>query len=200
MTIALPCTDPVQIRIGGFGGQGVVLTGLLLGKAASLYGGKEAVFTQAYGPEARGGASNADVIISDSAVDYPYVTQPDILMVLFQEAYEKFSPLLKPDGVLITEQELVQTHDESRRCFSIPATRLAEQLGHKLYTNVIMLGFLIGLTEVVDSDAVRQAIEDTVKEKALDQDLRAFQIGYDFAQNTCDDQTHTADQSGSQTP
>jgi len=184
MTIALPSTDPVQIRIGGFGGQGVVLTGLLLGKAASLYGDREAVFTQAYGPEARGGASNADVIISRAAVDYPYVTHPDILVVLFQEAYEKFAPLLKPDGVLITEADLVQTHETSRHCFTIPATRLAEELGHKIYTNVIMLGFLIGLTEVVSSDAVRHAIKDTVKAKAVELDLRAFQIGYDYAANT----------------
>lgn len=175
--------DRTQIRIGGFGGQGIVLAGLLLGKAASLYGGKEAVFTQAYGPEARGGASNADIIIASSAVDYPYVTRPDILLVLFQEAYCKFVPLLPPDGLLITEADLVHSVDVPQIHYAIPVTRMAEELGHKMYANVIALGFLVGLTRVVDADAVRQAIAHTVKARAVEMDLRAFQLGYDLARD-----------------
>ena len=88
--------ESIQVRFGGFGGQGIMLAGTLLGKAASLYDGKEAVFTQAYGPEARGGASRCDLIIAEEPVDYPYVTEPDILAVLFQEAYTKFGSLIKP--------------------------------------------------------------------------------------------------------
>lgn len=101
-------SGPVQVRIAGYGGQGVVLAGMLLGRAASLYDGKEAVFMQSYGPEARGGASSADVIISDTPVDYPLVTEPDVLMCLFQEAYMCYRKGLKPGGLLILESDLVK--------------------------------------------------------------------------------------------
>ncbi|MEH6627254.1 MAG: 2-oxoacid:acceptor oxidoreductase family protein [Motiliproteus sp.] len=171
----------IQIRIGGYGGQGIVVAGMLLGKAASLYDGKEAVFTQAYGPEARGGASNADVIISDHAVDYPYVSRPDILAVMFQEAYARFRPLLSPGGVLIIEQDLVHPDADDGLCIGLPATRMAEELGSKLVTNVVLLGYIIGVTAVASCEAVKQAIRTTVKERVIDLDLRAFDAGYERA-------------------
>jgi 2-oxoglutarate ferredoxin oxidoreductase subunit gamma len=166
-----------QIRFGGFGGQGIVLAGSLLGKAASLYGGKEAVFTQAYGPEARGGACRADVIISDEPVDYPYVSQPDILAILFQEAYTIFAPQLAPGGVLIVEQDLVTVEQGGANVLAQPFTRIATDLGNRIVTNVVLLGYLVGVTGVVSPDAVEQAIRGTVKEKALDLNLRAFDAG-----------------------
>ncbi|UCH87563.1 MAG: 2-oxoacid:acceptor oxidoreductase family protein, partial [Dehalococcoidia bacterium] len=86
-----------EIRVAGFGGQGMILAGLLIGKAAALYDGKEAVFTQSYGPEARGGASNADVIIDDDPIDYPLVTHPDHFVAMFQEAYERYRPKMVKD-------------------------------------------------------------------------------------------------------
>lgn len=178
-----------QIRIGGYGGQGIVLAGMLMGKAASLFDGKEAVFTQAYGPEARGGASNADVIISDQPVDYPYVTEPDILAVLFQEAYTRFRPLLSPGGVLIIEQDLVRPDEGDGRVIGLPATRMAEELGSKLVTNVVLLGYIVGITAVVSCEAAKQAIRTTVKEKVIDLDIRAFEAGYDRARRdiaTCE--------------
>jgi len=97
-----------EIRLAGYGGQGIILAGLLLGKAAALYDGKEAVFTQSYGPEARGGASSADVVIADQPVDYPLVTRPDCLVVMFQEAYERYRPDLAPGGLLALDQDLVK--------------------------------------------------------------------------------------------
>ena len=166
-----------QVRFGGFGGQGIILAGSLLGKAASLYGGKEAVFTQAYGPEARGGACRADVIISDEPVGYPYVSQPDILAIMFQEAYVNFGSELKPGGVLIVEQDLVTPDIEKAPALALPATRIATDLGNRIVANVVLLGFLVAVTGVVSPDAIEQAIRSTIKEKALDLNLRAFAAG-----------------------
>jgi 2-oxoglutarate ferredoxin oxidoreductase subunit gamma len=174
-------TGPVQIRFGGYGGQGIVLAGTLLGKAASLFDGKEAVFTQAYGPEARGGASRADVIIADEPIDYPYVTHPDVLVVLFQEAYTLFGGQLKPGGVLIVEEDLVRLEDNAPPASLLPATRLAEEMGNRIVTNVIVLGFLVGLTGVVSRDAAEQALRSTIKPKALELNLRAFATGFERA-------------------
>lgn len=171
-----------QIRIGGYGGQGIVLAGMLLGKAVSLYDGKEAVFTQSYGPEARGGASNVDVLISESPIDYPLVTTPDILVVLFQEAYARFRPLLKPGGTLIVESDLVHPQEEAANYFALPATRMAEELGRRIVMNVIVLGFLVGQTGVVSRSAAEEAIRTTVKEKTVDINLRAFAAGFEFAE------------------
>jgi len=171
----------VQIRIGGYGGQGIVLAGTLLGKAASLYDGKEAVFTQAYGPEARGGASRADVIISNAPIDYPYVTAPDVLVVLFQAAYASFARALKPGGVLIVEEDLVRLDDSAPPASLLPATRIAEELGNRIVTNVVVFGFLVGRTGVVSRAAAEQAIEATVKPAAVDLNLRAFEAGFDRA-------------------
>jgi 2-oxoglutarate ferredoxin oxidoreductase subunit gamma len=171
----------VQVRFGGFGGQGIVLAGSLLGKAASLYGGKEAVFTQAYGPEARGGACRADVVISEKPVDYPYVSEPDILAIMFQEAYANFGSRLKPGGVLIVEQDLVTVAEGGAPALAAPFTRIATELGNRIVTNVVLLGFLVAQTGVVTPDAVEQAIRGTVKEKALDLNLRAFAAGMSHA-------------------
>ena len=168
----------LQIRIGGYGGQGIVLAGTLLGKAASLYDGKEAVFTQAYGPEARGGASRADVIISDQPIDYPYVTAPDVLVVLFQAAYASFARALKPGGVLIVEEDLVRLGDSAPPASLLPATRMAEELGNRIVTNVVVLGFLVGRTGVVSREAAERALRATIKPGALDLNLRAFDAGF----------------------
>jgi 2-oxoglutarate ferredoxin oxidoreductase subunit gamma len=170
-----------QVRFGGFGGQGIVLAGSLLGKAASLYGGKEAVFTQAYGPEARGGACRADVVISDEPVDYPYVSEPDILAIMFQEAYANFGSLLKPGGVLIVEEDLVTVDEAQGSALALPFTRIATELGNRIVTNVVLLGFLVAHTGVVSADAVEQAIRNTVKPKALDLNLRALAAGMSHA-------------------
>lgn len=171
----------VQVRIAGYGGQGIVLAGMLLGKAASLYDNMEAVFTQSYGPEARGGASCADVILSDKAVSYPFVSEPDILVALFQEAYRRYRKLLKPGGTLIIESDLVRPNEEDLGCSGLPATRMAEELGRRIVTNVIVLGYLVGRTGVVSREAAEKAIETTVKAKTVDLNLKAFSLGFDRA-------------------
>lgn len=170
-----------QIRIAGYGGQGVVLAGMLLGRAASLYDGKEAVFMQSYGPEARGGASSADVIISDAPVDYPLVTQPDVLMALFQEAYVRYRPGLKPGGTLILESDLVKVAPDETDHFAVPATRIAEELGKKIVMNVVALGYLVGRTGVVGIESIEKALRATVKPALVDLNLKALNAGYERA-------------------
>ena len=172
-------TQLSQVRICGYGGQGIVLAGMLLGKAASLYDGKEAVFTQSYGPEARGGASTADVVISSEPVDYPLVVQPDVLVILFQEAYMRYRPTLPPGGVLIVESDLVHIKAEDEGCAKLPATRMAEELGARIVTNVVVLGFLVGMTSVVSREACEKAIASTVKAKTIDLNLNAFNAGFE---------------------
>ena len=172
-----------QVRIGGYGGQGIVLAGMLLGKAASLYDGKEAVFTQSYGPEARGGSSHVDVLISDSPINYPLVQVPDVLVVLFQEAYVRFRSDLPESTMLIIESNLVHPNGETMPYSSIPATRMAEELGRSIVTNVVVLGFLVAKTGLVTRSAAEKAIETTVKKKTIDLNLRAFAAGYDWAEH-----------------
>src|ERR1700686_462554 len=100
-----------QIRVAGFGGQGVILSAILMGKAASIFQGAFAPMTQNFGPEARGGACSAQLVLSDAPVLYPYVTRPDIMVVMSQEAYNRFAPELKPQGLLIIEEDLVRVSD-----------------------------------------------------------------------------------------
>jgi len=172
-----------QIRFGGVGGQGIVLAGRLLGKAAALFDGKEAVCTQTYGPEARGGASRADVVISDGPVDYPFVTEADALAVFFQEAYTKFRSRLKPNGTLIVDTGLVQPFEDDENVCGLPATKIADELGSRLVTNVVMLGYLVGKTGVVSRESVEEAIRTTVKKQHVELDLKALDAGITLAQS-----------------
>ena len=180
MTTEVAQDGPIQVRIAGYGGQGVILTGMLLGKAASLYDAKEAVFTQSYGPEARGGASSADVVISSEPIDYPLVTEPDILVTLFQEAYTRYRPTLKPGGTLIVESDLVHTNGDANVA-GIPASRMAETIGRRIVANVVVFGYLVGMTHIVSKEAAIKAIEATVKPKTYEMNLKAFSAGYDMA-------------------
>jgi 2-oxoglutarate ferredoxin oxidoreductase subunit gamma len=178
---ATSVSHATEIRFGGVGGQGIVLAGRLLGKAASLFDDKDAVVTQSYGPEARGGASRADVVISDDSVDYPFVTKADVLAVFFQEAYVMFRPTLKEGGLLLADDTLVQPFEEEQHLHSVPATRIAEDLGTRMAANVVMLGYLVGATGIVSRDSIEQAIRSTVKAKVIDLNLKALDSGMKLA-------------------
>src|SRR5579863_3038001 len=132
-----------EIRIAGFGGQGVILSAIVIGKAGCIYQAGYSTMTQNFGPEARGGACSAQVILSDDPILYPYVTRPDILVVMSQEAYTLFSPQISPHGILVIEEDLVRIGDlpPGVRVYSIPATRIAEELGKKMVLNIVMVGF-----------------------------------------------------------
>src|SRR4051812_3182017 len=153
-----------EIRVAGFGGQGVIMAASVIGKAASIYEGGFATMTQNFGPEARGGACSAQVILSDSPILYPYLTNPDMMVVMSQEAYTKFSPELKPNGTLIIEQDLVRISNlpSGTKVYSCPATRIAEELGKRMVLNVVMVGFFAAVSKVLTQASLRKAVLDSV--------------------------------------
>lgn len=171
-----------EIKIGGFGGQGVILSGYIIGRAATIYDDKHSTMIQAFGPEARGSACSVQLIVSDDAIDYPYLTHPELLVVMSQEAYSKFSPELAPGGTLITESELVSAHNLRKdvRHLSIPATRIAEELGKRMVLNIVMMGFLTAVSGVVTPDAMRKAVLASVPKGTEDLNLKAFEKGYEY--------------------
>ena len=171
-----------EIKIAGFGGQGVILAAIVIGKAEAIFHGGYACMTQSFGPEARGGSSAAQVILSSEPILYPYVARPDILVCMSQEAYTKFAPQLKPGGILITEQELVQVDEVAKgvRMYGVPATRLAEELGRKMVLNIVMVGFFGAITGLLEKDALRQAVADSVPPAFQKLNLQAFDKGFDY--------------------
>ncbi|MEW5871947.1 MAG: 2-oxoacid:acceptor oxidoreductase family protein [Chloroflexota bacterium] len=169
-----------EIRISGFGGQGVVLAGYILGKALSLYDELEAVMTQAYGPEARGGASSSNIVFSDRPIAYPFVQHADVLVALSQEAYTRFRPQARPGALILTDEDLVTPLDGDHP-LTIPATRLAEELGKRMVANVIMLGFFTAVTGLVSRQGMQAAIQNSVKERLVSLNLQAFTTGYDYS-------------------
>jgi 2-oxoglutarate ferredoxin oxidoreductase subunit gamma len=171
-----------EIRVAGFGGQGVIMAAIVIGKAASIYEGGYATMTQNFGPEARGGACSAQVIVSDEPVLYPYVTRPDILVVMSQEAYVKFAPELKDNGTLIIEQDLVRISNLSAgtKVYSCPATRIAEELGKKMVLNIVMVGFFAAVSGVLDPEALRRAVLDSVPPAFKELNEKAFNAGMKY--------------------
>ncbi|HIH64140.1 MAG: 2-oxoglutarate ferredoxin oxidoreductase subunit gamma [Methanothermobacter sp.] len=174
-----------EIRIAGFGGQGVILAGIVLGKAASLYDGLYAVQTQSYGPEARGGASRAEVVISDHEIDYPKVQSPDILVAMSHQALLTYMDDLKRGGTLIVDPDMVveaEIEDFIRarevKYFRAPATRTAEErVGITIVANMVMIGALTEATGIVSVRAAEEAIKDSVPPGTEEKNLMAFQAG-----------------------
>jgi 2-oxoglutarate ferredoxin oxidoreductase subunit gamma len=171
-----------EIRISGFGGQGVILSAIVIGKAGCIFENGYSTMTQSFGPEARGGACSAQVILSNEPILYPYVTRPDILVTMSQEAYSLFTPQLKEDGILIIEQDLVRVEKlpPGVRVYGVPATRLAEELGKRMVLNIVMVGFFASVTNVLDPEAVRQAVADSVPEAFRELNLKAFDKGFEY--------------------
>ncbi len=172
-----------EIRFAGLGGQGIVRAGVIIGSAAALFGGKNAANSQSYGPEARGGASRSEVIISDEEIDYPKVEEPDAMVLMSQEAYDRYARDLKRGGVLIYDSDMVYDPKpiEGARVYAIPATRIAEESGRKIVANMVMIGALVAITGAVDPSAAKRAIERNVPKGTEDLNIRAFEKGYEYA-------------------
>ncbi|RLD96605.1 MAG: pyruvate ferredoxin oxidoreductase [Aquificota bacterium] len=172
----------IEVRIGGFGGQGVILMGVIMGKAYSIFEGKEATLTQSFGPEARGGACSAQVVLEDTKVLYPYTTNVDCLIVMSQEAYTTYYPRLKDDGILLIEEELVKPGElkPNQKVYGIPSTRIAEEVGRAMVQNIVMLGFFTAVSGIVGREAMRRAVESSVPSHTIDMNLRAFDRGYEY--------------------
>lgn len=174
-----------EIRFGGFGGQGIISAGNITGKAASIFADKDAVLIQSYGPEARGGACSADVVIEDGKIDYPQITVPSILILMSQEAYEKYSDEIEDDGVMLLEKDLVDEHPppDGVKQYKIPATSIAEEVGHKIVANVVMLGALTAITSIVDKDQMEESVLDSVPEGTESLNQEALDRGYEFGED-----------------
>lgn len=172
----------VEIRIGGFGGQGIIRTGLILATASCVYGDRDAIQTASYGPESRGGSCKSEVIISDEAIDFPKVEYPDILVVMSQEAYLKYVDELKENGLLILDPDLVPNQSESLKAerYEIPATRIAEELGNRIVANAVMIGALAGITDLFGVEDLKRSIRQNVPEAFAELNIRAFEKGYEY--------------------
>ena len=170
--------DKTEIRISGLGGQGVVLAGQILGKAA-VYSGKNAVQTQSYGAEARGSAAKSEVIISDGKIGFSTVRKCDILIAMSQEAVEKNVKDLKEEGLLLIDSTTVKSVPKTKaRIFKIPATETSKKvLGEKLYANMIMLGALTKITGIVNEKSMEKAIRNTFPEKFVAINMEAYKKG-----------------------
>ena len=153
-----------EVRIGGFGGQGVVTMAVVMGETLSLIDKKYVVQTQSYGPEARGGASKSELVISDEEIDYPKVQSPDVFVVLSRAAYLEYIDGLKEDGTLIIDEDLVEIEGElpkGVKVYKIPATRIADQeVGNKQATNVVMLGAFTAITGKLSREGIKKRIEE----------------------------------------
>ena len=173
-----------EIRLSGAGGQGIVLAGQIIGQAASLYEqGKSATFTQSYGPEARGGSCSAEVVISNELVGYPYVISPQVLVIMSQEAYNKYTQNLSPETLIIIDQDLVKPDpDNKAKILSIPATKLARELGRVVVANIVMLGFVAAVSDVISAKALKESIQTTVPEGTGEFNIKAFTVGYEYGQ------------------
>ena len=177
-----PTTNEYQVRLAGAGGQGIVLAGLLLAEAA-VAAGKNATHAQAYGPESRGGASKAEVIVSDGEIDYPYAAKVDLLLALTQEAYEQYAAQLKPGGLLVVDRERVTPASTNGGvCHALPITATAQQvLGTTVSANLVALGALIGLSGVVPPEAAEQAVAARKPGGNAEAAVRALRAGFDLA-------------------
>ena len=173
-----------EIKTGGLGGQGVILAGMIVGRAASIYDDRHATLTQSFGPEARGSACGASIVLSDEPVEYPYVTRPDILVVMSQEACTRFAPEMAPDGVLLYESDLVEPRNlpDGVKSYGVPATRIAEQLQRRMVANIVLVGFFAAVTDVVSVDALRKSVEASVPQGTETLNLAAFDKGHEYGQ------------------
>lgn len=176
--------DRIEIRISGLGGQGVVLAGQVLGKAA-VYSGKNAVQTQSYGAEARGSAAKSEVVISDGKIGFPMVKKCDILIAMSQEAVKKNVKDLKEGGLLLIDSTAVKTVPKIKaRIFKIPATETSRKvLGEQLYANMIMLGALIKITGIVNEKSMEKATRNTFPEKFVAINMKAYEKGKELTGN-----------------
>lgn len=171
-----------EIRVTGLGGQGVVLAGYIIGRACAIEGGRQATMMQSFGPEARGAACAAALVVSDDDILYPYVRRTDLLVAMSEDGYAKYREELRPDGLLLFEEDLVHPAPlPGQRALGIPSTRIAEGLGRRLVQNIVMVGFVAGVAGLVPEDAMRRAVETSVPAGTEEINLRAFEAGLEHA-------------------
>jgi 2-oxoglutarate ferredoxin oxidoreductase subunit gamma len=175
----------IEIRFAGFGGQGIIKSGIITAAAASIHAGKNAVQTQSYGPESRGGACKSEVVISEEEIDFPKVVEPDILVLMSQHAYIDYVDDVKAGGTVILDPDMIPREKDSKnvKVFHVPATKIAEGLGRKIVANIVMLGAFVAITGVLDENAVREAVKENIPRGTEELNLAAFQKGYEYGKS-----------------
>lgn len=170
-----------EIRISGFGGQGVITAAVILGKAAAVYDNLIASQTQSYGPEARGGAAKSEVIISSDPIGYPCVIAADVMVAMSQEAFHKYHTGVKPTGIIIIDPDLVIDYNQERTLYKVRATRIADDLGNTVVANIVMLGALVALTQPVSREAIFASTLESVPKRFQDLNKQALEAGFQAA-------------------
>lgn len=170
-----------QLRLSGSGGQGVITAAIIFAEAA-VNEGKEAVQSQSYGPEARGGASKSEVIIDDKPIYHPHVQQPDLVLAMTQKAADKYYSDLHEDGILVLDEDLVPEPPKFKNIIKIPITKLAiEQVGKPLFANIVALGALVHITGLVEFDTIKASVAKRVPPHTVEKNMLALQVGWDAA-------------------
>ena len=172
-----------EIRICGFGGQGVILAGFIIGKAASVFQNYQAVQSQSYGPEARGGAARSEIIISDKKIGYPRPLGVDILLAMSQESFDSYRSDIRDDTIIVVDPDLVKKHDIGRPIYKIHAQKIAEELGNKIVTNIVMVGASTSIFGLIDEEAVRKSTLDSVPIRFRGLNEKAFEKGLEAGKN-----------------
>ena len=174
-----------EVRLSGSGGQGLILAGIILAEAASIYEGKEAVQTQSYGPESRGGASKSEVVISSEEIDYPKVTSPDLLLAMMQEACDKYIRDVKPGAIVILDETLVESwpKDLQAKIYPLPLTMIAQEAsGKTIVANIVALGAIVALSGIVSKEAVEKAVLARVPKGTKEMNKKALYAGFEAAE------------------
>jgi 2-oxoglutarate ferredoxin oxidoreductase subunit gamma len=183
-----------EVRIAGMGGQGIIMAAVMIGRAASIFGGKNVTLTQSYGPESRGGACKAEVIVSDERIDYPKVRQPSLVAIMSEEAYRNNISNSNSGAIVVIDPDMVQEDQSYKhaKIFRVPATRIAEDLGKRIVANMVMVGAIVSLTDMVDVAAVEKAIGKYTPQGTEKLNVDAFRSGYEFARKLREEQMVSA--------
>ncbi|MFP4629179.1 MAG: 2-oxoacid:acceptor oxidoreductase family protein [Desulfohalobiaceae bacterium] len=174
-----------RLIFSGSGGQGVITAAIILAEAAVLYDGLNAVQSQSYGAAARGGVTRSDVIISDSEINFPKVNQPNVLVCLTQESYNKFYSIIRPGGLLLLDSDLVEPRMQAdARQFSLPMHKsVHNKIGKSVVLNICMLGALLGLNPVVGLESVLEVLKQRVPERFVQLNQQALELGQELARS-----------------
>jgi len=172
----------VEVRFAGFGGQGIIKSGIIVAAAACIHAGKNAVQTQSYGPESRGGACKSEVVISEEEIDFPKVVEPDVLVLMSQQAYNDYAEDVKSGGTVILDPDMIPREKDLKnmRVYRVPATKIAEELGRRIVANIVMIGAFTAITGVLDEKTVKDSIKENIPKGTEELNLAAFEKGFEY--------------------
>ncbi|MHA2168834.1 MAG: 2-oxoacid:acceptor oxidoreductase family protein [Candidatus Kariarchaeaceae archaeon] len=170
-----------EVRFRGVGGQGIITMGYIIGRAAAIYDKRKVYMSEFYGPEITGGFARTDVIIQDEEIDYPLIDHPNYFVAMSQDAWEDDGSSLRDDGVIIHEKDLVKIHEgEKRKLMTVPAIETADELGRRVVANVVMMGAVQEITQVVTKESLEKALLDRVPKGTEDLNISALKKGYEI--------------------